>query len=103
MAQYNQQYHEYGGKPIPTGHCEYHNCNYRGLVNFTGDYMYACDYHRKVMAAMNTWRSKKGTANYNASKIKNLHEQIIELEAAQPALEEAAERAEFKYHLVKGK
>jgi len=103
MTQYNQQYHEHGGKDIPNGKCEFYHCNYRGIVKFNADYMYVCPTHQKELRARNFMNSKKGTANYNASKIKNLRQQITELEAAQPALDEAAAKAKFKYHLVKGK
>jgi len=101
-SNYNVQYHEHGGKDIPDGRCEFHKCNYTGLVKFNADYMYVCPTHQKELRARNFMNSKKGTASYNASKIKNLRKQIAELEAAQPKLDEAANNAEFRFRLITG-
>ena len=103
MTEYHKQYHAHNGASPIEGYCEFYNCKFTGQVTFTGDYMYLCEHHRKVMNAQNYMHSKVGTARYNASKIRQLREELVKLEAAQPDLDEKAQSAEFKYKLMIGK
>ena len=93
MTQYHKQYHAHNGASPIEGYCEFYNCKFTGQVTFTGDYM----------NAQNHMHSKVGTARYNASKIRQLREELVKLEAAQPDLDEKAQSAEFKYKLMIGK